>query len=128
MAREAGYRITGIEQLRSNRWLLTLSDGNGRTVLVLAQARSLIGSADVQDLWELVRLRNPATGILLALDGSFSPAAHHTCAELRDQRLHLCTSLPPVAIAAVEQSSANGAFICIVPLGNLRTPLRLPYT
>ncbi len=106
MAREAGYRIIGIEQLRSNRWLLTLSDSDQHTVLVLAQARSLIGSADVQDLWELVRLRNPATGILLALDGSFTPAAHHTCAELRDRRLHLCTSLPPAAPSTVEESSA----------------------
>jgi hypothetical protein len=108
MARDAGYRVTGIEQLRSNRWLLTLSDGNGCTILVLAQARPLIGSADVQDLWELVRLRNPAIGVLLALDGGFSPAAHHTCAELRDRRLHLCTSLPPAAISATEGPSARG--------------------
>jgi hypothetical protein len=111
MAREAGYRITRIEQLRSNRWLLTLSDGAQRTVLVLAQARSLVGSADVQDLWELVRLRNPATGILLALDGGFSPAAQHTCAELRDQRLHLCTSLPPAAITAIEEPSTRSALM-----------------
>ncbi len=108
MAREAGYRVTGIEQLRSNRWLLTLSDGDERTVLVLAQARPLIGAADVQDLWELVRLRNPATGILLAIEGSFSHAAQHTCAELRDRRLHLCTSLPPAAPPAFEESSARG--------------------
>ncbi|MCS7291235.1 MAG: hypothetical protein NZ699_19120 [Roseiflexus sp.] len=107
MAREAGYRVIGIEQLRSNRWLLTLSDGDGRTILVLAQARSLISSADVQDLWELVRLRNPAIGILLALDGSFSPGAHQTCAELRDRRLHLCTSLPPAAVPAIEESSVR---------------------
>ncbi|MDW8214707.1 MAG: hypothetical protein RMJ55_14210 [Roseiflexaceae bacterium] len=108
MAREAGYRVMSVEQLRSNRWLLTLSDGDGRTVLVLAQARPLIGSADVQDLWELVRLRNPATGILLAIDGNFSAAAHRTCAELRDRRLHLCTLLPPAVIPVVEGSSARG--------------------
>lgn len=108
MAREAGYRVTGIEQLRSNRWLLTLSDSDERTILVLAQARPLIGAADVQDLWELVRLRNPATGILLAIEGVFSPAAQHTCAELRDRRLHLCTSLPPAAPSAFEEPSARG--------------------
>ncbi len=107
MAREAGYRVTSVEQLRSNRWLLTLSDGDGRAVLVLAQARPLVGSADVQDLWELVLLRSPAVGILLAIDGNFSPAAHHTCAELHDRRLHLCTSLPPAAVPALEESSAR---------------------
>ncbi len=99
MARNAGYRAAGIEQLRSNRWLLTLIDNDGRIVLVLVQARSLIGAADVQDLSELVRLRNPTAGILLALDGVFSAAAQRTCAELRDRRLQLCTSLPPAAVS-----------------------------
>ena len=42
MARDAGYRVVVIERLRSNRWLVTLVDGDGHTVLVLAQARPLI--------------------------------------------------------------------------------------
>lgn len=106
MARDAGYRVVSIEQLRNNRWLLTLSGSDTRIILVLAQARPLVGAADVQDLAELVRLRNPAMGILLALEGIFSAAAQRTCAELRDRRLHLCTSLPPAA-ASMEEEPAR---------------------
>lgn len=109
MARDAGYRVAVIERLRSNRWLVTLMDGDGHTVLVLAQARPLIGSADVQDLAELVRLRNPTMGILLAIGGVFSASAQHTCAELRDRRLHLCTALPPAPAAVAAESAVRNA-------------------
>ena len=109
MARDAGYRVVEIERLRSNRWLVTLVDGDGHPVLVLAQARPLIGSADVQDLAEFVRLRNPTMGILLAIGGVFSASAQHTCAELRDRRLHLCTALPPAPAAVAEEPAMRNA-------------------
>jgi len=91
----AGYQITNAQQLRTNRWLLTLKDASGAAILVLVQARPLITAADVQDLAELVRLRNGARGILWAYGGSFSSAAQRTLAELADNRLRLCTALPP---------------------------------
>jgi len=109
MARNTGYRVIVTERLRSNRWLVTLVDGDGHTVLVLAQARPLIGSADVQDLAEFVRLRNPTMGILLAIGSVFSASAHHTCAELRDRRLHLCTALPPAPAVVAEESAMRNA-------------------
>ncbi|MGQ9550624.1 MAG: hypothetical protein ACUVSY_18335 [Roseiflexus sp.] len=109
MARDAGYRVVTVERLRSNRWLVTLVDGNGHIVLVLAQMRPLIGSADVQDLAEFVRLRNPTMGILLAIDGVFSASAQHTCTELRDRRVHLCTALPPAPPVIAEESTVRSA-------------------
>jgi hypothetical protein len=97
LAQAAGYQVSAAQQLRSNRWLLTLSDDRGTATLVLIQARPLINAADVQDLAELVRLRRPARGLLLAFGGSFSVVAQRTLAELGDDRLRLCTTLPPAA-------------------------------
>ncbi|HJZ47292.1 MAG TPA: hypothetical protein VKE41_09010 [Roseiflexaceae bacterium] len=97
MAQAAGYQIVTTQQLRANRWLLTLSDSTGATTLALIQARPLISAADVQDLAELARLRRPAYAVLLAYGGTFSPAAQRTLAELGDDQLRLCTSLPPAA-------------------------------
>jgi hypothetical protein len=95
MAQSAGYLIVGNQQLRANRWLLMLSDASGTTTLVLIQARPLVNAADVQDLAELARLRRPARAILLAYSGTFSSAAQRTLAEMGDDRLRLCTTLPP---------------------------------
>ena len=95
MAQSAGYQIVGTQQLRTNRWLLMLTDVSSTTTLVLIQARPLINAADVQDLAELARLRQPTRAILLAYGGSFSQAAHRTLAEMGDDRLRLCTTLPP---------------------------------
>ena len=97
MAQAAGYQVVTTQQLRSNRWLLMLSDATGATILTLVQARPLITAADVQDLAELARLRRPARGFLLAYGGTFSQAAQRTLAELGDERLRLCTMLPPAA-------------------------------
>src|SRR5690348_4855572 len=88
-AHRAGYLGAEVQQLRANRWLLTLKDASGAALLVLVQARPLITSADVQDLAELVRLRGIARGLLWAYGGSFSPAAQRTLAELSDNRLRL---------------------------------------
>lgn len=95
LAHEAGYQVEAVEQLRPNRWLLTLCDGADAVTLALFQARPLIGAADVQDLAELARLRRPDYCVLVAYGGSFSPAAQRTLAELTDDRLQLCTALPP---------------------------------
>ena len=95
MAQSAGYQVAGTQQLRANRWLFMLSDASGTTTLVLIQARPLINAADVQDLAELARLRRPARAILLAYNGAFSSAAQRTLAEMGDDRLRLCTTLPP---------------------------------
>jgi hypothetical protein len=95
IAQQAGYQVLGSQQLRSNRWLLTLSDETGAITLTLIQARPLINASDVQDLAELARLRRPARGILLAYGGAFSSAAQRTLVELADDRLRLCTALPP---------------------------------
>jgi hypothetical protein len=95
MAQSAGYQIVGTQQLRTNRWLLMLTDASGTTTLALIQARPLISAADVQDLAELTRLRQPARAILLAYGGTFSPTAQCTLAEMGDDRLRLCTTLPP---------------------------------
>jgi len=95
MAQSVGYQIVATQQLRANRWLLMLSDATGATTLALIQARPLINAADVQDLAELTRLRRPARAILLAYGGAFSAAAQRTLAEMGDDRLRLCTTLPP---------------------------------
>jgi hypothetical protein len=97
LAQAAGYQVVAVQQLRANRWLLALSDDTGAATLTLIQARPLISAADVQDLAELVRLRRPSRGILLAYNGVFSPAAQRTLAEMGDERLRLCTTLPPAA-------------------------------
>ncbi len=89
-ARRANYEVMSIEQQRANRWVLTLRSG-GLVTIVLAQSRQLLSGADVQDLAELVRLRGPAQGILLALDGTFSPIAQQTLDELRALPLRFAT-------------------------------------
>jgi hypothetical protein len=94
MAKSAGYQIVATQQLRANRWLFMLCDASGATTLALIQARPLISAADVQDLAELARLRQPRHAILLAYGGTFSPAAQCTLAEMGDDRLRLCTTLP----------------------------------
>lgn len=101
-ARQAGYTVSSIEQLRPNRWLLGLNDETGAEIVVLVQARPLISSADVQDLADIVRLRRSARGILLAHGGSFSQGAQRTLLELADDRLRLCTALP---LASKHESS-----------------------
>jgi hypothetical protein len=97
MARQAGYQVVETEQLRPNRWLLTLTDEIGSRIAVLVQARPLISSPDVQDLADIVRLRGLDSGILLAYGGNFSAAAQRTQIELSDIRLRLCVTLPPAA-------------------------------
>lgn len=108
IARQAGYRVASVERLRHNRWLLTLADKANTITLVLAQARPLIGSADVQDLAEFARLRRPDTAVLLAIGGAFSPNAHLTLSELRDRRMQLCTDLPPAAAPMVDEPRPRG--------------------
>ena len=99
LAREAGYEVIHIEQMRPNRWILLLRDDLGVNNTVLVQQRPLVSSSDVQDLAELLRLRNAKEGILLALGGSFSAAAHNTAWELRGTRILLCTHLPEAPIS-----------------------------
>lgn len=96
-AREQGYRIERVEQVRANRWLLTLKDGTDALILVLVQKRLLVGSADVQDLAELLALSRFDRGILFALDGTFSPVAQQTVLELKQTQITLCTGLSPAA-------------------------------
>jgi hypothetical protein len=96
-ARTAGYQVVAAEQLRANRLLMTLSEPSGCETLVMVQARAMIGASDVQDFAEIMQLRHPARGIILAHGGVFSPAAQQTLVELGDVRVRLCTTLPPVA-------------------------------
>ncbi len=93
-AQETGYQVEKVEQVRSNRWLLTLKDSSNAIILALVQQRPLVSSADVQDLAELLHLRRSDRGILLALGGRFSADAQRTAHELRQTQIHLCTSLP----------------------------------
>lgn len=98
-AREAGYQVQQTEQLRTNRWTLSLTDAAGATLLVLAQHRPLITAADVQDLAELLRLGQFAYGVLLAVGGAFSPVAQRTAAELNTKTIYLWTAFPPAPTA-----------------------------
>ena len=109
MAQSAGYQIVATQQLRSNRWLLMLVDASGAKTLALIQARLLIGAADVQDLAELTRLRQPGRAILLAYGGTFSSAAQRTLAEMGDDRLRLCTTLPPAQADPDDLRNAKAA-------------------
>lgn len=102
-ARAVGYTVVRVEQLRTNRWLLTLTDAQGALWLALAQQRPLIGAADVQDLAELLSLQRCPQGFLLAMGGTFSPEARRTVGELRRQTIHLCTALPPTGEQALPQ-------------------------
>lgn len=87
---QAGYDVLKIEQLRANRWVITLQDETKHIILVLVQARLLVSSADVHDLADLVRLRRPDRGVLLAYGGNLSPAAQGALKELNDQLLRFC--------------------------------------
>jgi hypothetical protein len=109
MAQSAGYQIVATQQLRSNRWLFMLSDAAGATTLALIQARPLIGAADVQDLAELTRLRRPTRAFLLAYGGAFSAAAQRTLTEMGDDRLRLCTTLPPAQADPDDLRNAKAA-------------------
>jgi hypothetical protein len=109
MAQSAGYQIVATQQLRANRWLFMLSDATSATTLVLIQARPLISAADVQDLAEMTRLRRPARAILLAYGGAFSAAAQRTLTEMGDERLRLCTTLPPAATPGPEDLPTSKA-------------------
>ncbi|MFN8569485.1 MAG: hypothetical protein U0Z44_18620 [Kouleothrix sp.] len=103
LARQAGYEVIGEQQIRTNRWLLTLRDAEHAELLVLVQARRLVVAADVQDLAELVQLRRASRGILLVYGGTFSPAAQRTLAELPGAPLQLCGALPPAAPPAPDE-------------------------
>src|SRR5215212_7953504 len=94
LVREAGYAVDTVEHLRANRWLLTVT-GTSRDakILILIQERVLVTASDVQDLTSFIQVRHVRYGILLAINGTFSPNAHLTCIELHDQLL-LCTELP----------------------------------
>src|SRR5690349_19432076 len=111
-AQRAGYQVVEAQQIRSNRWLLTLGDKLGTSLLVLVQARPLIVAADVQDLAELVQLRSIPRGLLWAYGGTLSPAAQLTLTELSDSRLQCCTALPlaaqPEGAELVQISTALG--------------------
>jgi hypothetical protein len=104
IARNAGYDPTSVEELRPNRWLITMRAPTGDSILVLAQRRHLILAADVQDLSEILRLRRFPSGYLLAVEGRFSPEALRTARELCTPRILLCVDLPPAGPAP-----ANGA-------------------
>jgi hypothetical protein len=99
-AQQAGYDVITIEHSRSTRWLLTLRDGAGISIMLVVQARPLISASDIQDLDELVRVRRMDRGLFWAYSGTFSPAAQRTCVELGATRLSLCTTLPPAAPAS----------------------------
>lgn len=101
-ARAAGYVVRTCEQLRANRWLLTLRDPSRVRIAVLVQARPLIVATDVQDLAEMVQLRRCTRGLLWASDGRLSPEATQTLAEIGGGRLHFCTELPPTRAATSE--------------------------
>lgn len=104
--RQAGYEILRIEQPRPNRWVLVVRAPKGPELLLLAQARPVVGAADVQDLVELLRLRRLSEGLLLAVGGRFSAEAQRSAHELRQLRVQLCTTLPPALAPASTPASA----------------------
>lgn len=93
-AREAGYQLEQIEQVRHNRWILVLREDAETRILALVQQRPLISAADVQDLAELLALGHYSYGLLIALEGRFSPVAHRTASELAKTRIILCHGFP----------------------------------
>jgi hypothetical protein len=97
-------RHQDIRLARPNRWLLTLREPSEAEVVLLVQARPLLTSTDVHDLAELVRLRRPQRGILLAYAGAFTADARRTATELADERLKLCTALPAAQEYPSEES------------------------
>lgn len=107
-AREAGYEVARVEQLRTNRWLLTLRDGDGAATLLMVQQRPIVTAADVQDLAELLQCARVPRGLLLAYEGSFSPEARRTAVELRRRPIQLCTELPTTGRAAEAAQLVHG--------------------
>jgi hypothetical protein len=105
-ARAAGYEVVRVEQPRSNRWVLTLRDDSGALALLMVQQRPLLSAADVQDLAELLECARASRGMLLALDGAFSPEARRTAVELRHRPIQLCTALPPTARATDKEAAS----------------------
>ncbi len=105
-AREAGYESVSVEQLRPNRWLLTMRTPAGDPMLVLAQQRPLVVAADVHDLADLLRLRRVSVGLLLALEGRFSPEALRAAHDLRQPRILPCATLPPAGPAQAPSAGA----------------------
>ncbi|MCU0490305.1 MAG: hypothetical protein MUD01_01760 [Chloroflexaceae bacterium] len=101
-ARDAGFQVAEIEQLRYNRWLLLLHTTAGERILALVQQRPLLTSNDVHDLAELMALRRPTAGLLVALDGHFSPTAQRSARELGLSNLTLSVGFPsaPASTAA----------------------------
>lgn len=90
----AGYQILSVEHTRAGRWLFTVQNHLSGPMLLIVQARSWVGSSDVQDLDEVLRVRRYTRGMLWAYDGRFTQAAWRTCAELGAESLTLCTELP----------------------------------
>jgi hypothetical protein len=89
-----GYDVLTIEHPRNTRWLLTLQDSAGASIMLMVQVRSAICSSDVLDLAELVRVRRSAQGVLWAYNGDFTPAARRTRDELGEAHLTLCRAWP----------------------------------
>jgi hypothetical protein len=104
LARQAGYQVQSIEQLRPNRWLLMLIEPPNTQVVLFVQVRPLVSSRDVQDLAQLAGAPAQRRGILLAYQGTFTSDARRTALELSDAHLHLCTTLPPIARVAEGQA------------------------
>jgi hypothetical protein len=103
----AGYAVIAIEHPRSSRWLFTLQDSAGASVILIVQVRSVICSSDVQDLDEMVRVRRFAQGVLWAYDGDFTPAARRTRDELSESCLTLCREWPA---SLCQDSSLSNSF------------------
>lgn len=94
LAQQAGYQVVSVEQLRANRWLVSLLTPQSELIVALYQARPLVGASDVLDMAELVRLRRARRAYLIAYGGAFSPAAFRTLNELRGIAIELVESLP----------------------------------
>ncbi len=108
-ARRLGYQVLVAEQLRATRCLLVLAGPDVQPFAVLAQQRSLITAADVQDFAEILFLRRLNRGLLVAVDGHFSDEARRTAQELRHAMITLTTELPPAntVVAAGLQPVVN---------------------
>jgi hypothetical protein len=49
-AKQAGYQVLAAEHPRNSRWLLTLRDTAGISIILVVQVRPLISAYDIQDL------------------------------------------------------------------------------
>jgi hypothetical protein len=95
-ARRLGYQVLVAEQLRATRCLLVLASPDVQPFAVLAQQRSLITAADVQDFAEILFLRRLNRGLLVAVDGHFSDEARRTAQELPPANALVAAGLQPV--------------------------------